>query len=201
MSAELGAESWDDLSVVDPVRMHPNITGAEALAVFQRKLPGAVAEVREVHHPFWWAPLRVRTRGLLRRESHGPGQEMNVFVNAVTGRAMIADFTPVGIVEAGEAWSTILDEHGGQSRLPSRSEAERTARALARAKVVKTVKLGMGIEISTADGHGLRGVLKPNWLVTGTNSKHSATILVDGLDSSHYIVRVEKLDRNGAALR
>ena len=37
------------------------------------------------------------------------------------------------------------------------------------------------------------GILKPNWMVTGANEKFSATILVDGLDSSHYIVRVEKL--------
>ena len=48
----------------------------------------------------------------------------------------------------------------------------------------------MGIEITLAAG--LRGVLKPNWIVTGGNAKHSATILVDGLDGSHYIVRVDK---------
>ena len=92
-----------------------------------------------------------------------------------------------------QQWSALLDEHGDRSRLPSRSEADRAARALARAEVVRTVKLGMGIDISPANGHGLRGLLKPNWLVTGANAKHSATILVDGLDSSHFIVRVERL--------
>lgn len=195
MSADLGAEPADELSVADPVRMDPHITAAEALAVFGRKLPGAVAEARQIHHPFWWAALRVRTRRLLKRSSEGPGQTMNVLVNAVSGRAMIADFTPAGTAVTGQQWSTLLDEHGDRSRLPSRFEAERAARALARTKVVKTVKLGMGIDISPANGTGLRGVLKPNWLVSGANAKHSATILVDGLDSSHFIVRVEKLDR------
>ena len=65
MSADLGAEPEDELSVVEPVRMDPHITAAEALAVFRRKLPGAVAEAREVHHPFWWAALRGRPRRLL----------------------------------------------------------------------------------------------------------------------------------------
>src|SRR5699024_1977250 len=171
-------------------------------------------EAREVHHPFWWAALRVRTRRLLKRSSQRPGQSMNVLVNAVSGRAMIADFAPVGTAVTAQQWSALLDEHGDRSRLPSRSEADRAApadepadrarlprrseadraaRALARAEVVRTVKLGMGIDISPANGHGLRGLLKPNWLVTGANAKHSATILVDGLDSSHFIVRVERL--------
>ena len=198
MSADLGAEPEDELSVADPVRMDPHITAAEALAVFRRKLLGAVAEARQVHHPFWWAALRVRTRRLLKRSSEGPGQSMNVLVNAVSGRAMIADFTPVGTAVTGQQWSALLDEHGGRSRLPSRSEADRAARALARAQVVRTVKLGMGIDISPENGHGLRGVLKPNWLVSGANAKHSATILVDGLDSSHFIVRVERLSPNSA---
>ena len=57
---------------------------------------------------------------------------------------------------------------------------------------MKTVKLGMGISIDEVEAPS--GVLKPNWIVTGANEKFSATILVDGLDSSHYIVRVEKLE-------
>src|SRR5699024_9659048 len=117
--------------------------------------------------PFWWAALRVRTRRLLKRSSQRPGQSMNVLVNAVSGRAMIADFAPVGTAVTAQQWSALLDEHGDRSRLPSRSEADRAARALARAEVVRTVKLGMGIDISPANGHGLRGLLKPNWLVTG----------------------------------
>ena len=50
----------------------------------------------------------------------------------------------------------------------------------------------MGISIDEVERY-LSGILKPNWIVTGANEKFSATILVDGLDSSHYIVRVEKL--------
>src|SRR5699024_377002 len=102
--ADLGAEPEDELSVVEPVRMDPHITAAEALAVFRRKLPGAVAEAREVHHPFWWAALRVRTRRLLKRSSQRPGQSMNVLVNAVSGRAMIADFAPVGTAVTAQQW-------------------------------------------------------------------------------------------------
>ena len=190
MSAEIGTgrSVAPDLQVEDPVRMEPLVTAAEALAVFQRKLPASVAEARAVHHPFWWAALDVRTRGLFRRSSAGAGQRMDVLVNAVSGRGMIADFTPRGASAEPEEWSSLIGEQAGP--LPSRGEAERTARSLARAKVVKTVKLGMGIEITLAAG--LRGVLKPNWIVTGGNAKHSATILVDGLDGSHYIVRVDK---------
>lgn len=194
MSAEIGTGHpvGPDLQVEDPVRMEPHVTTAEALAAFQRKLPGAVAEARIVHHPFWWAALDVRTRGFFRRGAAGPGQRMDVLVNAVSGRGMIADFTPRGASAAPEEWSSLIGE---QARpLPSPGEAERTARSLARAKVVKTVKLGMGIDITPADG--LRGVLKPNWIVTGGNEKLSATILVDGLDGSHYIVRVDKAGRS-----
>jgi hypothetical protein len=174
--------------------MDPHITAAEALAVFRRKLPGAVAEARQVHHPFWWAALRVRTRGLLRRSSEGPGQSMNVLVNAVSGRAMIADFAPAGTAVTGQQWSTLLDEHGDRSRMPSRFEADRAARALARAKVVRDGQARHGHrDLTGRTGKAVRGLLKPNWLVSGANAKHSATILVDGLDSSHFIVRVERL--------
>ncbi|MGC2940208.1 MULTISPECIES: hypothetical protein [unclassified Brevibacterium] len=194
MSAEIGTGQpvSSDLQVDNPVRMNPHVTAAEALAVFQRKLPGAVAEVRDVHHPFWWACLDVRTRGLFRHAPGGPGQRMDVLVNALSGRGVIAGFTPRGASATPQEWSSLLSEHSG--RMPTCVEAERTARSLARAKVVRTVKLGMGIEITPVAG--LRGVLKPNWIVTGANAKHSATILVDGLDGSHYIVRADKRGRS-----
>ena len=142
MSAEIGTgrSVAPDLQVEDPVRMEPLVTAAEALAVFQRKLPDSVAEARAVHHPFWWAALDVRTRGLFRRSSASAGQRMDVLVNAVSGRGMIADFTPRGASAEPEEWSSLIGEQAGP--LPSRGEAERTARSLARAKVVKTVKLG-----------------------------------------------------------
>jgi hypothetical protein len=195
MSAELGTgvDAYGGLAAGGHIRMRPHITAAEAVAAFQRKLPGASASAREVHHPFWWAPLLVRTRGLFRRGDPGPGQRMDVLVNAVSGRGMIADFTPAGEGIGTEEWMELVDELRGDRGGPTRFEAERTARSLARTKVVKTVKLGMGVDISPVDDRGLHGVLKPNWLVSGANEKHSATILVDGLDSSHYIVRVEKL--------
>lgn len=197
MSAELGTgtEAHGGPTAGAHLRMLPHITAAEAVAAFRRKLPGATAEAEAVHHPFWWSPLLVRTHGFLRRGGHGPGRRMDVLVNAVSGRGMIADFTPVGEAIAEDDWSTVVAELCGGRGGPTRSEAVRSARSLARTKVLKTVKLGMGVDISPADDLGLRGVLKPNWLVRGANGKHAATILVDGLDSSHYIVRVEKLGR------
>ncbi|GAA1525510.1 hypothetical protein [Brevibacterium permense] len=194
MSAEIGTGRpvGPDLRAEDPVRMDPHVTAAEALAVFRRKLPDALAEVQAVHHPFWWAALDVRTRGLFRRSASGPGQRMDVLVNAVSGRGMIADFTPRGATAGSSEWPRLIGGRSGP--LPTRVEAERTARSLARAKAVKTVKLGMGIEITPATS--LRGVLKPNWIVSGGNARHEATILVDGLDGSHYIVRVDKVGRS-----
>src|SRR5699024_145127 len=112
---------------------------------------------------------------------------------AVSARAMIADFAPVGTAVTAQQWSALLDEHGDRSRLPSRSAADRAARALARGEGVRTVKLGRGHDISPANGHGPRGPPKPKRRLTGANAKHSAPTLVDGLDSSHFIVRVERL--------
>lgn len=194
MSAEIGTgrPAGPDLQTENPVRMDPHVTAAEALAVFQRKLPDSLAEVQAVHHPFWWAALDVRTRGLFRRSASGPVQRMDVLVNAVSGRGMIADFTPRGATAGSSEWPRLISEQSGPP--PTRDEAERTARSLARAKVVKTVKLGMGIDITPAGG--LRGVLKPNWIVSGGNARHQATILVDGLDGSHYIVRADKVGRS-----
>lgn len=195
MSAEIGAEAntWSEATVPAPVRMRPHITAAEALAAFRRKLPDAAAGARQVHHPFWWVPLTVHTCGLLTRRAHGPGRRMDILVNAVSGRGMIADFRPTGEIDAGATWSDLVDDRSEDTSAPALSEAKRTARSLARAKVLKTVKLGMGIEIAPADGWEPRGLLKPNWLVTGANEKYEATILVDGLDGSHYIVKVDKL--------
>lgn len=202
MSADIGTGSQTSTAsqIQLPVRMSPHITAAEALAAFQRKIPGATAEVRAVFHPFWWVPLTVRTRGLLRRDAVGPGQRMDILVNAVSGRGVIADFIPDGEAAAPQEWADIIGARGEQRQAPSGSEAERTAQALARTKVLKTVKLGMGIDISGADDRGARKVLKPNWLVTGGNEKYAATILVDGLDASHYIVRVEKLSSSSSRL-
>ena len=197
MSAGIGAEANTRHvpTAAAPVRMRPHITAAEALAAFQRKLPGATAEARQVQHPFWWVPLTVHTRGLLTRRAHGPGRRMDVLVNAVTGRGMIADFRPTGetAADVGATWSDLVDDLKEDRSAPNRSEATRTARSLARAKVLKTVKLGMGIEISPASQWEARGLLKPNWLVSGANERYAATILVDGLDASHYIVRVDKI--------
>ncbi|RBP63624.1 hypothetical protein DFO66_10954 [Brevibacterium sanguinis] len=177
------------------LRLRPHITGAEAAAVFRRKVPGAQIEVKEVVHPFWWAVLDVRTRGLLgrrRRTGAGPaGRRMNVLVNALSGKGHIADFEPDGAIVDPADWRAALESLVGSGPTVDAAAVARTAAALVRAKVVRTVKLGMAISI--AEAGPLQGVLKPNWLVTGSNGKYSATILVDGLDSSHYIVRVQRL--------
>ncbi|WP_210605051.1 hypothetical protein [Brevibacterium oceani] len=196
MSADIGTGSQASAAsqIQLPVRMNPHITVAEALAAFQRKVPGATAEVRAVVHPFWWVPLTVRTHGLLRRSAVGRGQRMDILINAVSGRGVIADFTPTGEAGTAEEWSDLIGEVGDHRNVPSQADARRTARSLARTKVLGTVKLGMGFDISTVDHEGARRLLKPNWLVAGGNDKHTATILIDGLDASHYIVRAEKRD-------
>ncbi|WP_309133263.1 hypothetical protein [Brevibacterium sp.] len=187
-----GAErESDDFGGLTALRMAPNITAAEATAVFRRKLPGAHVDVHEVLHPFWWTVLAVETRGIFgRRRAKGSGQRINVLVNAQSGKGFLADFEPRGTNVDAVQWRQSLDSQSRPSPVLDPADVTRAARSLVRAKVLKTVKLGMGISI--AEVAGPRGVLKPNWLVSGANAKYSATILVDGLDSSHYIVRVEK---------
>lgn len=188
------------------LQLTPNITATEALAVFQRKLPGSHAEIREANHPFWWTVLAARTRGIFDRSRRrslsngaagagsGPGQRMNVLVNAYSGKGLIADFEPRGTAVDAAEWDAALESSDQAGPRPSLFEVSRTTRSLVRTKVLKTVKLGMGITLDEVAPP--RGILKPNWIVTGANEKYSATILVDGLDSSHYIVRVEKLARD-----
>ncbi|AOP53058.1 hypothetical protein [Brevibacterium aurantiacum] len=197
--------------VTEPaLRLTPHITDAEALAVFARKLPGAQAEVRQVIHPFWRTVLSARTRGIFGRSRKkslssgaagagagsgpGVGQRMNVLVNAYSGKGFIADFEPIGTPVDAAVWDAALEASDQAGPRPSLFEVSRTARSLVRTKVLKTVKLGMGITLDEAAPP--RGILKPNWIVTGANEKFAATILVDGLDSSHYIVRVEKLEQD-----
>lgn len=185
------------------LKLASNITAAEAIAVFQRKLPGSHVEVREALHPFWWTALNAGTKGIFNRSrpgslsrgaagaGPGPGQRMNVLVNAYSGKGFIADFEPRGIAVEAAEWNAALESSDQAGPTPSLFEVSRTARSLVRTKVVKTVKLGMGITLEEVGPP--RGIFKPNWVVSGANKKFSATILVDGLDSSHYIVRVEKL--------
>lgn len=185
------------------LRMAPNITDAEALAVFRRKLPGADAEVRPAFHPFWWTVLGARTSSIFRRRASPmpaetspsagrmSGQRMNVLVNAYSGKGFIADFEPQGETVPIEEWLDAVESSEQAGARPEASEVRRTAHSLVRTKVLRTVKLGMGVTID--ESLAPKGILKPNWVVTGANDRFSATILVDGLDSSHYIVRVAKL--------
>ena len=226
-----GRVEGEHSTVVPALKLTPNITAAEALAVFRRKLPGAAAEVREAVHPFWWTVLNARTESIVARlrrrpeaqrieaqrsgsadvwrrastaKAGGParagdsapertsdGRRMNVLVNAHSGRGFIADFEPSGTPLTAADWQAALVSSDQAGPRPNLFEVSHTARSLVRTKVVKTVKLGMGITLE--EEAAPRGIAKPNWVVTGANEKFSATILVDGLDSSHYIVRVEKL--------
>lgn len=161
------------------LRLTPHITPAEAVAVFGRKLPEAAAEATEALHPFWWVALDVETHGPLHR---GTGaSRANVLVDAATGKASIADFAPRGHSVDSARWPgpATPDDAVVQS-----------ARALVRTKAIRTFRLGMSVRVRQAGP--VRGVLKLNWLVRGANHQHAATILVDGLDGSHYVVRVEK---------
>lgn len=178
------------VSAETALRMSANITAAEAVAVFRRKIPGAQAEATAVFHPFWWTALEVKT-GRKASVASTTGRRLNVLVNAYSGKGFIADFEPAGDPIDSDRWQEEFDASDQAGPGVTTADVTRTARTLVRTKVVKTVKLGMGMSITEAQAP--RGVLKPNWLVAGSNANYSATILVDGLDSSHYIVRVEKL--------
>ena len=197
-----GGEKSELIVPESALRLAPNITAAEARAVFERKLPHATAEVRKVLHPFWWTVLSARTRSIFRRAERSgfaapvpaetsPGQRMNVLVNAYSGKGYLADFVPRGETVVVAEWLDSFESSDQAGPQPGPDDVRRTARSLVRTKVLKTVKLGMRLTIEEAAAPS--GILKPNWVVTGGNDKYSATILVDGLDSSHYIVRVEKL--------
>lgn len=199
---QTGGEGPGLIAPESALKLAPNITAAEALAVFGRKLPNADAKVREVLHPFWWTVLSARTSSILRwnrkpapadpaRTEASAGQRMNVLVNAYSGKGYLADFDPRGEAVAVEAWRDAFEASDQAGPQPGPDDVRRTARSLVRTKVLKTVKLGMGLNIDETVAPS--GILKPNWVVTGANDKFSATILVDGLDSSHYIVRVAKL--------
>lgn len=189
------------------LRMVPLASSDDAIAVFHRKVPGATVEVKQVYHPFWWATLQVRTRGLLSRRAFEPlqtaslgphsgsnikGQAMHVLVNAHSNRSFIADFVPQGEEIDEEEWMRALSMPGTERPPTAADYASRAARALVRTKVTKTVKLGMHIKIDEAGPP--RGILKPNWIVTGANDSFAATLLVDGLDGTHYVVRAQKLE-------
>ncbi len=184
-------ESGDGRRSARILRLTAPVTAAEAVAVFRRKLPGAEAEARAVAHPFWSIAIDVRTRGVFSRQGKSAhGGTVHVLVNATTGSAAIADFSPrtepltSSDRHSASAWAHLVGDDAG------RTDAERAARNLVRTSVTRTVKLGMRIDLEQAGQ--AKFVLKPNWVVTGANSTHSATFLVDGLDGSHYIVRVAK---------
>lgn len=200
-----GGEKPELIAPETALKLAPNITAAEALAVFRRKLPNADAEVREVLHPFWSTVLSAQTSSIFRRNRKpepagraraeaSPGQCMNVLVNAYSGKGYLADFDPRGETVAVTEWLDAFESSDQAGPQPGPDDVRRTARALVRTKVLKTVKLGMGLSLDEIAAPS--GILKPNWVVTGDNDKFSATILVDGLDSSHYIVRVEKLTQD-----
>ena len=191
----VGREAAPAISTGRPpaILLKQTITEEDAVKVFRRRVPGAEVEVRAVAHPFWWAGIGVQTRGLFSRKPAVPEVSplMDVLVNAQTGRGFIAEFSPQGVEVSDEVWeNTVADSRQGRE-LISTEDAMVIARALVRTKAVKTVKLGIGISLE--ERIAPRRVLKPNWIVTGTNGKYAATFLVDGLDSSHYVVRAEKL--------
>lgn len=166
------------------LRLASHISAAEATEVFERRLPGAVAEVEKTHHPFWWVVLRVDVAGILDgvRATRRPSAVVNVFVDAVSGKASIADFEPRGAAIDVAEWT-------GPTTLSG--DVVGAAHDLVRTKVMRTVKLGMRVRLGEAES--ARGILKPNWLVRGANHRYSATFLVDGLDASHYVVRAARV--------
>lgn len=177
------------------LQLEPTITRSEAEQVVRRRLGGGTAAARLVHHPFWLVDVTARrtpgllTRfGSLRRSSAGdanPEQTavstITVMVDAKGGTSFISsvpvdgDRVPTAFAVLGEAPDDAVSD---------------TARQLVATALRKRFRLGMNFELSAADP---QPVMKPNWVVDATGKDIEATVLVDGFDSSYWVMSAAKL--------
>lgn len=181
------------------LQLEPTITRREAEQVVRRRLGGGTAAARLVHHPFWLVDVTARrSPGLLgrlrssRSTSAGtPAAEVNpeqtaastikVMVDAKGGTSFISSVpvvgdrvpTPVAVLRGAP--------DGGVSD---------TARQLVATALRKRFRLGMNFELSTAPP---QPAMKPNWVVVATGKDIQATVLVDGFDSSYWVMSAAKL--------
>lgn len=72
---------------------------------------------------------------------------------------------------------------------PASGSVAQAARDLAGAALRKRYKLGAMFDVETSQP---RGVLKPNWIVTGQGRGISARMIVDGFDGSHWVIEAKK---------
>lgn len=154
------------------VRLTPSVSAAEAEEVVRRRLGGGQASARLVHHPFW----HVRTTAHRRR---GPVGVVDVFVDAKGGSSFITHVPTDGEEVPAE----------GPLAEPAPESIAQAARDLAGAALRKRYKLGAMFDVETSQP---RGVLKPNWIVTGQGKGISARMIVDGFDGSHWVIEAKK---------
>lgn len=184
----------------------PVVCGAaEARAVLVRRLPGAAASATAVVHPYWWVRAGVRRTGLRRAGratgagaqadastgagagGGGPlGEIVDVLVDVYSGKGFIAAFEPHGEPVEEAEFVAALE----RTPIPE-DDAVEVARNLLRTRVQRRWKLGMGYRVEIAEP--VRGVLKPNWLVSGRDRTHAVQMLVDGLDGTHFVISAQAL--------
>ena len=176
----------------------PVVCGAaEARAVLVRRLPGAATSATAVVHPYWWVRAGVRRTGL-RRAGRGAGagagagggdplgEIVDVLVDVYSGKGFIAAFEPHGEPVEEAEFVAALE----RTPIPE-DDAVEVARNLLRTRVQRRWKLGMGYRVEIAEP--VRGVLKPNWLVSGRDRTHAVQMLVDGLDGTHFVISAQAL--------
>ncbi|MBD8021876.1 hypothetical protein [Brevibacterium gallinarum] len=181
------------------LQLEPTITRSEAEQVVRRRLGGGTAAARLVHHPFWLVEVTARRiPGLLarlrssRRASAGtPAAEVNpeqtaastitVMVDAKGGTSFISSVPVVGD-RVPTPFALFGEEPAGA--------VSDTARQLVATALRKRFRLGMSFELSTATP---QPIMKPNWVVDATGKDIEATVLVDGFDSSYWVMSAAKL--------
>ncbi|WP_101651286.1 hypothetical protein [Brevibacterium ihuae] len=181
-------------------------SAAEARSVLVRRLPGAEASATPVVHPYWWVRAEVRRTGLRRAGADlgvragagggagagagaggdGLGETVDVLVDVYSGRGFIAAFEPHGASVEDVEFRAALE----REPIPVEQAIE-VARNLLRTRVQRRWKLAMGYAVEI--GAPVRGVLKPNWLVSGRDRAHAVRMLVDGLDGTHFVISAEAL--------
>ena len=176
------------------LRLEPTITRREAEQIVRRRVRGGTAAARLVHHPFWLvevcarrtpgplAGLRASRRSAADRPTTDPDQNgsrtasISVMVDAKGGTSFISsvpvrgDHVPTPVAVLAEA--------------PGDDVSDK-ARQLVATALRKRFRLGMSFELTARQP---QPVLKPNWVVDACGAHIAATVLVDGFDSSHWVM-------------
>lgn len=160
-----------------------SITPEQAWAVVSSRLPGARSVAVELdYHPFTAIVWRVEY------SRRFPGaRKVRTLVDNLGGSAFISPAWPHPDALDFE-WAGKLD----WSRIRiSDSQARRTARHAAATSLMRRAKLGQTFTLFESDF--CTPLWKPNWKVVARWKELSVSVLVDGLDGSHYVIDSSQL--------